>query len=270
MLLDLHVHTSRYSPCGRSSPEEMVEAAREAGLHGLVFTEHNVLWPREELAELQKMYPEVKLYRGVEITSCSKNDYLLYGLADGANDLPVGLEDVEIIQWARRQNAAIVLAHPYRYVPEVPDALSAHPVDAIEVMSTNIYNYAHRPAIALAHRLGIPAICASDGHHGSMLGLYAMVCEDLPANERALAQRLRAGAMQPYIDAARITEQNRALAAEIPAILELIQRGMSDAEIREHLATYVSLTVIEGLRQGKDILRPCQPALPFPSLIRVP
>jgi hypothetical protein len=38
--IDLHCH-SRFSSDGVSEPEEMVQAARERGLHGFAITDHN-------------------------------------------------------------------------------------------------------------------------------------------------------------------------------------------------------------------------------------
>jgi predicted metal-dependent phosphoesterase TrpH len=79
MLIDLHVHTPRYSSCARSAPEEMVARAQEVGLDGLVITEHHVVWPADELAALQARFPAVRLFRGVEITTDTGDDFLIYG-----------------------------------------------------------------------------------------------------------------------------------------------------------------------------------------------
>ena len=49
MIVDLHVHTSRYSGCGKSTPEEMVAAAQAAGIEAMVLTEHHIIWPEDEV-----------------------------------------------------------------------------------------------------------------------------------------------------------------------------------------------------------------------------
>lgn len=264
MLIDIHVHTSRYSTCGRSTPEEMVARAEELGIGALVFTEHNLIWPEDEIRALQADFPAVRLYRGIEVTSALGDDYLVYGVTD-PDLLASGMEDAEIITRAHAHGGAVVLAHPYRYSPDVPDVLDRHPVDGIEVLSTNIYNYAHLPAMALAHRLHIPVTAASDGHHVSMLGLYALEADHLPADEGALAELVRSGTMRVFVDEARVSAENQALSAEIPEILALMRRGLDDQEIRERLSIYVNLTVMQGLRAGKDILRPTEAALPLPQ-----
>ncbi len=243
----------------------MLARAAELGIRALVFTEHNLIWPEDEQAALQAAYPAVRLYRGIEVTSAKGDDFLVYGITDHTL-LASGMEDAEIITRAHAHGGAVVLAHPYRYSPEAPEVLDRLPVDGIEVLSTNIYNYAHLPAVALAHRLHLPATAASDGHHVSMLGLYAMDTDVLPADERELAELVRAGEMRVCVDEARITAENRALSAEIPEILNLMQRGLSDGEIRERLSIYVNLTVIQGLRAGKNVLRPTRAALPLPQV----
>src|SRR2546423_15273689 len=51
---DLHMHTRRYSPDSEIDPFDLVRRAREVGLDGIVITEHDRLWPEDELEELRK------------------------------------------------------------------------------------------------------------------------------------------------------------------------------------------------------------------------
>lgn len=264
MLIDLHVHTDRYSLCGRSSPEAMVARAAAVGLSALVFTEHNVHWPQEELAQLQSAYPEVRLYCGTELTSDEGDDFLVYGLTD-RSVVGAGMAASDILRTAHGQGAAVVLAHPYRYRDAVPSAIFEHGIDAIEIMSTNIYNYSHRRAVALAHELGAVVTAASDGHHIGMLGLYALEIEQLPEDERALAEYIRSGEMGLWIDSERIRIQNEALQSEIPNIERFIAQGLTNQALRERLDSYVNLTVIQGVRDGRDVMRPWQ--LPAPLTV---
>lgn len=261
MLLDLHAHTALYSACGQASPEEMVARALEVGLHGLVFSEHNLLWPEDELAKLQAAFPAVRLYRGIEITSSGGDDYIVYGVTD-PDLLRAGMDHIEIVTRTRAVGGAIVLAHPYRYSPNVPEALDSHPVDGIEVMSSNIYNCFHVPALALAHRLQIQAIVTSDGHETTMLGMYAMQVDRLPENDIELAAVIRSGMMRPYIDTPRVIRENEALSAAIPDMLQMMHQGMTDGEVRDSVSLYVNLTVVRSLRLGRDILRPYQAVWP--------
>ncbi len=257
MLIDLHVHTDRYSTCGRSSPEAMIERAAAVGLSALVFTEHNLHWPQEELSQLQRAYPQVRLYCGTELTSDEGDDFLVYGLTD-RSAVGAGMTAAGILRTAHGQGAAVVLAHPYRYRDAVPHAIVDERIDAIEIMSTNIYNYSHTRAVALAARIGALTTAASDGHHIDMLGLYALEIDHLPQDEPALAAHIRSGQMALWINSERIRSQNKTLQAEIPNIERFIAQGLTNQALREQLETYVNLTVIQGVRDGLDVMRPGQ------------
>jgi predicted metal-dependent phosphoesterase TrpH len=235
----------------------MIVRAMELGLDALVFTEHNLHWPGPVLAELQSRYPGVRLYTGVELTSAAGDDFLVYGLVD-RDVVGAGMEADAILRIAKRQGAAVILAHPFRYREAVPQEIFAQPVDAIEIMSTNIYNYSHLRAVALAAELGAVATAASDGHHVDMLGLYALEVDHLPEDERALAELIRSGDMRFVVDSPRIRAQNDVLASEMPAIRAFIGQGLSNQDLRERLASYVNLTVIQGVREGRDVMRPWQ------------
>ena len=86
-VIDLHMHTSRYSPCAPLlEPETIISRLHERGLSGGVITEHDVLWSEDELQALVHASSEgvegVRLYRGVEIS------------ADHAHILAFGLESL--------------------------------------------------------------------------------------------------------------------------------------------------------------------------------
>ncbi len=44
MLIDIHIHTTRYSECSSLHPVDMAVAAKEAGLDGICLTEHQTVW----------------------------------------------------------------------------------------------------------------------------------------------------------------------------------------------------------------------------------
>lgn len=254
MLIDLHVHTSRYSPCGKSSPEDMMRRAVEIGLDGVVLTEHNVVWPEDEAAALQAQFPLVRIYRGIEVTVDTGDHYLVYGLTDPAafeNKMP----SAQLMRRVRAAGAAAVLAHPYRYGPDVPDTLEDHPVDAIEIHSNNILTYAHVKAVALCNRLGVRPIASSDGHRVGTLGLYAVrLNHNHVADERALARAISAGDYTLHADSDRIAAQNADLPETIEQVSALVAAGRTNDEI--HRALGLGYTVIRGVRDGLDVSYP--------------
>lgn len=254
MLVDLHVHTSRYSECGKSSPEEMMRRAVEIGLDGLVLTEHNVVWPLDEFTALQEQFPELHLYRGVEMTVDTGDHYLVYGVTD-----PAVFEDHmpsdELVRRVRALGGATVLAHPYRYGPDVPATLDSAPVDGIEIFSHNILAYAHEQAVALTRRLGLPALAASDGHHVRTIGLYSVrFAHNHLADECALARAVISGDFTLHADAERVDALNVALPALSAKVLDLIAQGLDNAEIHRRLG--VGYTMTNGLRDGRDVSYP--------------
>lgn len=138
MKFDLHIHTARHSPDADTDPFELVRAAIKAGLDGIVITEHDFLWPEEELNELRAAAPELVILAGVEVTGRG-GDVLCYGLTDPFA-LPRGIEWGELTREVHRQGGACVAAHPNRWNQPFERLLRDHKpeLDGIEVMSNNM------------------------------------------------------------------------------------------------------------------------------------
>lgn len=254
MFVDLHVHTNRYSPCGRSSPEEMAACARKVGLDVLVLTEHNILWPEDEVAALRERFPGLVILRGVEVLSDAGDDFLVYGVTDPQLFYP-RMDGRELVRRAHAAGGVVVLAHPYRYSDQVPAWLEEDPVDGVEVWSWNILGYAHGRAMELARRLGAFTVAASDAHHVDVLGLYALRLHHPVADETQLAQVLRQRAFQVFTDQPRLRALNREITTNLAEIRALIAQGYPDETIRERIP-HLSGTMLSGIRQGLDITRP--------------
>lgn len=224
MLIDLHTHTTRYSSCAKSSPEEMVAEAIRVGLDGIVITEHDVMWADAELAALQAAFPRIVLFRGVEITDAEGNDFVLYGLTQPEHFWR-GMPAAALIREARAQGGAIILAHPFRFRPEVPAAIWDEPIDGIEVASTNILGYWTRDLMALRARLGVNAIAASDAHHVSRLGTFATRFPLPLRDDAALAAALRAGGLSLCVDVPRIEAYEPRYVPELAALGAILVAG---------------------------------------------
>ena len=138
MKFDLHMHTRRYSPDSITDPFELVESALAAGLDGVVITEHDTLWPENELDELRAAAPGLVILGGVEITGMG-GDVLCYGLTD-LRALPRGVPWPELCREVRRQGGACVAAHPNRWGQPFEKLVREQKpeLDGIEVMSNNM------------------------------------------------------------------------------------------------------------------------------------
>ena len=62
---DLHTHSTRSD--GELSRAEVIELAIENNIGALAITDHNI--PFDDLDELQKKYPEIRLINGAEIST---------------------------------------------------------------------------------------------------------------------------------------------------------------------------------------------------------
>lgn len=193
--IDLHVHTNRYSPCAETlDPEKLGQAASDAGLDGLVITEHDAIWTEEEVRVLkQKIGHKVTIYRGVEVSSLDGH-FIVIGLKD-MTSIQVGISAVELFAITRKENAVVILAHPQRsgcWTKLFPENINWHKyVDAIEVASTCTFGQYEIEARRLATETGLSTVAGSDAHCLSRVGHTYTEFNFLPANELALAAAIR-------------------------------------------------------------------------------
>jgi len=191
MKIDLHVHSKERSACGRASEEEQIRAAMAAGLDAIVFTDHHRLAPLERLKELNDRYAPFRIFSGIEITT-NGEDVLVLGLHDAA---------LESSKWAypdlhafvRKHAGFIVLAHPFRYHPQVTIEVDRFVPDALEVYSRNTPQGEEDRIREIASRLGIPVLCNSDAHNTDALGTYYNILERSPSDEQEMIALLRSG-----------------------------------------------------------------------------
>jgi predicted metal-dependent phosphoesterase TrpH len=171
MTFDLHMHTRRYSPDSEMDPFELVRRAREVGLHGIVITEHDRLWPEAELDELRAAAPGLVVLGGVEVSGLG-GDLLCYGVTD-ISRLARGTSWGELCREVRRQGGAAVAAHPYRWDQDF-DALvrdQAPDLAGLEMMSNNMAPDVRRRAAAFLERNSrYAALGNSDAHEPGVVG----------------------------------------------------------------------------------------------------
>jgi hypothetical protein len=255
MLIDLHVHTSRYSSCGNATPEEMAAAALAHGLDGIVITEHNVMWPVAELDALREAFPALLILNGIELTSDRGDDYLVIGLDHQdwfAPRLPAG----ELTCRAQARGGVVILAHPYRYRDELPDTLDAFPVDGVEVASCNMHGAASVGAAQLAVELDAFQVWNSDAHDTDTVGLYANRLPRLIATVAELAASLTRGLHRAHADTQRVTAFNDSLYGYLPVIERMIADGADDQTIRAALPILVRFSDLYAIRSGLEVWRP--------------
>jgi predicted metal-dependent phosphoesterase TrpH len=172
--IDLHTH-SFFSGDGVSSPEELIAAAREKGLHGFAITDHNTCDAVTYLLEKGLMradglpVDDFLIIPGVEVTTAEGHLLCIGAILPFLKGRPA-LEVCEIIH---ERGGLAIPPHPYdlfragiRFT-----TLETLPVDAIEVFNaaTTLRRY-NKYAFKYAQVRGLPMTAASDAHHEAAVG----------------------------------------------------------------------------------------------------
>ena len=191
-LIDLHVHTNRYSPCSLLDPWTLPGLGAERGISGLALTEHGCLWPVSEWTLLKDGAADLDIFRAIELCF-SECEVLVYGASDRIlQGLPEGLGPaLEAIDQAR---GASVLAHPFRYsvdMEQIRALLLENPFHGIEVVNGSLSEASNRMAEALAIELGLAQTAGSDAHARSKVGWCATCFDDEILDDDALAAAIR-------------------------------------------------------------------------------
>lgn len=145
------------------------------------------------------MAGEMLIFRGVELSVAGGRGRSAHFVLLGECDLEGSGYDLRGLARALRgRNCAVVQAHPYRYDDGAEELAGLLPVHAIEVASVNVPREADRArARALASRLGLPMVAASDAHRLEDVGRYATRFARAPRGDGDLAEEIRAGRVEP-------------------------------------------------------------------------
>jgi predicted metal-dependent phosphoesterase TrpH len=173
MKIDHHLHTSRHSPDSEIDPIELVEHALRIGLDGLVITEHDYQWKADELAELADRAAPLRVFSGAEI-SALEGHFLVYGLPT-LDEVPPGITLADLLKVVRKNRAAIVAAHPFRWDQPFDTFVAEHgpAFDALELVSNNITRETRSKTEALLRvNPSMGATGSSDGHELHVVGCY--------------------------------------------------------------------------------------------------
>ena len=192
--IDLHVHTRRYSPCAELlDPGQLGALMHERGLHGVVLTEHNALWSRDEFMELNGVLRDVRLYRGVEV-SCAEGHFIVVGI-EAMEGIRSGMSVGRLLASVSRPDVAVIVVHPHegRSGSATVGAAEALPegIDAVEVASTITSGMREMQARRLAHARGWGEVAGSDAHAPEFVGEAFTAFPVMPENEQELARLIR-------------------------------------------------------------------------------
>lgn len=194
--VDLHVHTRRFSPCAEAlDPQCLHLVMAQRGLHGVVITEHDQLWPGHDIQALNDKLKTARIYRGVEVSS-RNGHFIVIGL-DELDGIKPGIAIGALVEKVQGQGAAIIWAHPHMQYGQTAEPLSAagmpRGIHAVEVASSITWGQKTLEARAYASRMGCAAVGGSDAHSLGQVGRAFTLFNELPLNEKALAAAIRSG-----------------------------------------------------------------------------
>lgn len=191
---EMHLHNSGCSACGKSTAREMIDAAREKGYSGVVFTNHfyrgntgidrSLPWA-DFVGQYNESYIDAKEYAkqfdidvlfGVEEKYTAGKEALIYGLSPEVFALSPEFADMDLHQMAafvRKNGGIIVCAHPYRvrsYIPD-PDRDPDHTCfDGVEVYNSHNTEEENAKAMAFALKHGLLQLSGGDTHTTELFG----------------------------------------------------------------------------------------------------
>lgn len=208
MIIDLHIHTCPASACSSLDPEELIVEAKKIGLDGVCLTEHDHLWPPDEIKQLRERHNFLVL-GGVEITSMD-GDILVFGLQEE----PGGIVSLEKLRAAVNSVGGIMLvSHPFRgafiagkefTIPglalTVEDACQEaifHWVDGMEILNGENSELENDFAMEVCQKLNMFGVGGSDAHKTGEVGRCVTIFSQEIKDEEGLIRELKAGRFSP-------------------------------------------------------------------------
>ncbi len=195
MLIDMHIHESKYSKDSMFTLEEAVERAKIVGLDGICITDHESSEIYDEAHEFAKKSDFLVLV-GAEILTF-EGDLLVFGLQDLPKEK---IHASELLELVSKHNGIAVSAHPFRnnnrglghHIREVNKVLGG-----VEAFNGSTEPHHNLRAYTLATELRLPSTGSSDAHVLDKIGKYATVFEDTVRDERDLIEAIRLGNIYP-------------------------------------------------------------------------
>ncbi|HUF53712.1 MAG TPA: PHP domain-containing protein [Dehalococcoidia bacterium] len=206
-LIDLHTHTHPLSHDSDVTPDELVDAAKRAGLDGVCLTEHDFFWDHDKAAELAKRHDFIVI-PGIEVnTECGH--IVVFGL----EKFVYGMHRMaELAAMCEAAGAPMIAAHPYRrQLPfelqkegdwgEALERAAANPgyalVHAIETINGRGTDRQNAFSAAVCEHHNLPQTAGSDAHSARDIGACATEFDDRIEGLDDLIAALKAGRVRP-------------------------------------------------------------------------
>ena len=194
MIIDTHLHESKYSGDSHVSLEEIVTRAKSMGMDGVCITDHESNEIKEEAKKLSRETGFLIIV-GAEILTF-EGDMVVFGL----EDLPKRkMHAQSLVDLVRKEGGVAISAHPFRqnnrgmgeYIRKIEGLW------ALEAFNGNTDFSHNMQAYFLALELELPCLGGSDAHHRHEVGRYATVFPDGIRDERDFIQAIEAREIYP-------------------------------------------------------------------------
>ena len=196
--IDLHVH-SFFSADGVSRPEDLIAAARAAGLNGFAITDHNTCDAVDYMISHGLMRADgqpvdgMLVIPGIEVTTA--DGHLLCPGCVLPSSLK-GMPSAEVCRLAQEAGGLAVAPHPYDLFRAGirESVLDTLPLDGLEVFNAATTLKRHnRKAYDYAQKRGLPMTAGSDAHHAGAVGVACTIVETDDFSVRGVLEALRRG-----------------------------------------------------------------------------
>jgi predicted metal-dependent phosphoesterase TrpH len=194
--IDLHVH-SFFSADGVSSPEDLIGAARAAGLNGFAITDHNTCDAVDYMVSHGLMRADgqpvdgMLVIPGIEVTTA---DGHLLCLGCVLPSSLKGMPSAEVCRLAQEAGGLAVAPHPYDLFRAGirESVLDTLPLDGLEVFNAATTLKRHnRKAYDYAQKRGLPMTAGSDAHHAGAVGVACTIVETDDFSVRGVLEAMR-------------------------------------------------------------------------------
>ena len=207
MLIDLHTHSYPNSDDSFMEPDELIDAAKAAGVDGICLTEHDYFWPMDEVRELSRRHNFLVL------PGCELNTDDGHMLVFGLYHYVFGLHKPAFVRrLVEQESGVIIAAHPYRrrFLEEPAREPQSRSGMLERAARDNFFRLCHgiegingrgnawenQFSNDLGGRLGLRMTGGSDAHRVAQLGTAATQFQTAITCPADLVRELRAGRFQ--------------------------------------------------------------------------
>lgn len=143
------------------------------GYRAVFITEHEKVWSKFEIRELQEEFPDILIFPGVELALGHKKAMHMTVLGTTDEEyVHLQTNPAAVLEKASNEGHLTVLAHPYRW--EGGDEILRHGLqpDAIEYRTCNHDEKMGAKSKVSAEKLGLPLVNAGDVHALTMINKF--------------------------------------------------------------------------------------------------